>query len=264
MTLTSIKLLDQYLEQIGVSEESIVAIWEQGSYLEGLHDEFSDRDFAVIWKDKIPSADERLKIAQELEFDIHEIKDVALIGQSFDMFSDREFLFNIKHGTKENEPKWYESLYGDKFPSDLEEILMSISALENAKIYYQKDSWADKLKEKVKLTPELKTKIVDHYSKKISQDLKTLQKSSLREDLLEFLKYFGRVTRLLQLIYLLKNEQSIVSQKHFEQRFAKIENGEITKLVIKVTSQIDMNDIYTDALGISSIFGVKQSEKFKA
>ena len=43
--LINIKSLDKYLELIGASKENVVAIWEQGSYPEGLHDEFSDRDF---------------------------------------------------------------------------------------------------------------------------------------------------------------------------------------------------------------------------
>jgi len=264
MKLTNIKFLDKYLEQIGASEESVVAIWEQGSFLEGLNDEFSDRDFAVIWDEDIPQANGRSKIAQGLGFDIHEIKDVDAIGQSFDMFSDGEFLFNIGHGTREKEPKWYEAIHREKLPSDLEEILMSISALDGAKVYYQKDGWVDKLKEKIKLTSEIRAKIIEHYSKKISQDLKLLEKSSARKDLLEFLKYFGRTSRFLQLIYLLKKKKPVVSQKHFEQRFAKIENGEIAKLIRGIASQIGMNDIYIDTLSVASGFGIKQSEKFKA
>ena len=122
--LTNIKSIDKYLELIGANENSVVAIWEQGSFLDGLHDEFSDRDFSIIWEDVIPSADKRLKVAQEFNFEIHEIKDIASIGQSFDMFSDGEFLYNIGHGTREKEQKWYETLFGKKLPSDLEEILM--------------------------------------------------------------------------------------------------------------------------------------------
>ena len=98
---TNIKSIDEYLKLIGGNKDNIVAIWEQGSFLEGLNDEFSDRDFAVIWEDSIPLATQRLEIATKLEFDIHEIKDVVSIGQSFDMFSDEKFLFNIGHGTKD-------------------------------------------------------------------------------------------------------------------------------------------------------------------
>ena len=46
---TNIESIDRYLELIGGNKDNIVAIWEQGSFLEGLNDEFSDRDFAVIW-----------------------------------------------------------------------------------------------------------------------------------------------------------------------------------------------------------------------
>ncbi|MEK7502087.1 MAG: hypothetical protein AAB609_01015 [Patescibacteria group bacterium] len=249
---TNIKSIDEYLKLIGGNKDNIVAIWEQGSFLEGLNDEFSDRDFAVIWEDSIPLATQRLEIATKLEFDIHEIKDVVSIGQSFDMFSDEKFLFNIGHGTKDKEPKWYEALSSEKPPSDLEEILMSISALDTAKIYYQKDNWIDKLKEKIKLTPEIRTKIVDHYYKKASVDLKLLSKSSSRGDLLQFLKYLEKVIRYLQLIYLIKEEKPIVSPKHFEKRFAKIENSEITKLIRKITSNINMNEICDDTLKVAS------------
>lgn len=262
--LTNIESIDRYLELIGGNKNNIVAIWEQGSFLEGLNDKFSDRDFAVIWEDSIPLATQRLEIATKLEFDIHEIKDVVSIDQSFDMFSDGTNLFNIGHGTKEKEPKWYEALYSQKLPSDLEEILMSISALDNAKIYYQKDNWVDKLKEKIKLTPEIRTKIIDHYSKKASVDLKLLNKSSSRNDLLQFLKYLEKVIRYLQLIYLIKEEKQVVSPKHFEKRFAKIENGEITKLIRKITSQIDMHEICINTLEVASEFGISESEKFKA
>lgn len=261
---TNIKSLDDYLELIGASEENVVAIWEQGSFLEGLNDEFSDRDFSVIWESNIPAAEKRLKAAQRLNFDIHEIKDVTSIGQSFDMFSDGEFLFNIGHGTREKEPKWYESLFGERFPSDLEEILMSISALDSSRVYYQKDSWVDKLKEKVKLTSEIRIKIIEHYSKKVSQDLKLLHKSSSRGDLLEFIKYFGKVTRFLQLIYLLKNGLPVVSQKHFEKRFAKLENGSITKLIRNTASRFNMDGVYKETLKVAFEFGLKQSEKFNA
>ena len=158
--LIGIKSLDKYLELVGGNKENIVAVWEQGSYLEGLQDEFSDRDFAIIWDKTVPLAVKRLKAAQKLNFDVHEIKDVTSIGQSFDMFSDGTHLFNISHGTKEKEPKWYEALYGKKLPSDLEEILMSIYALKRGKVYYQKNSWVDRLIKKVDLTPKIKNNIV--------------------------------------------------------------------------------------------------------
>lgn len=264
MSLTNIEPIDKYLQQIGASEENIVALWEQGSYLEGLSDEFSDRDFAVTWENNIPSTKERLKVAQSLNFDIHEIKDVASIDQSFDMFSDEEFLLNIGHSTRKKEQKWYKSLFREKFPSDLEEILMSISALGSAKVYYQKNGWIDKLKEKVRLTAEIRNKIIEHYSNKASQDLRLLQKSSSRGDLLELIKYFGRITRFLQLVYLLKNELPIISQKHFDKRFGRIENGEITKLIKNFSSKVDMDEVYEETLKVASRFGIKQSERFRA
>ena len=178
------------------------------------------------------------------------------------MFSDGKFLFNIRHGTGDKEPKWYETLYGEKLPSDLEEILMSISALDTAKIYYQKDNWVDKLKEKIKLTPVIRTKVIDHYTKKASVDLKLLNKSSSRNDLLQFLKYLEKVIRYLQLIYLIKEEKPVVSTKHFEKRFAKIENGNITKLIRKISSKVNMNEVNNDVLKMASSFGIEQSEKF--
>lgn len=262
--LANIESINRYLELIGRNKDNIVAIWEQGSFLEGLNDEFSDRDFVVIWEGFIPSMVKRLEIAKNLGFDIHEIKDIISISQGFDMFLDGKFLFNIAHGTRDKEPLWYEALHSEKLPSDLEEILMSISALDTAKIYYQKDNWIDKLKEKIKLTPEIRTKIIDHYSKKASVDLKLLNKSSSRGDLLQFLKYLEKVIRYLQLIYLIKEEKPVVSPKYFEKRFAKIENGEITKLIRKITSQIEMNEICNDTLKVASDFGIQQSEKFKA
>ena len=261
---TKIKSLDKYLELIGATKENIDAIWEQGSFLEGLHDEFSDRDFAVIWEDDIPSADKRLKVAQKLKFDIHEIKDVTSIGQSFDMFSDGESLFNIGHGTKVKETKWYEAICGEKLPSDLEAVLMSMTALEKGRVYYQKDAWVDRLLEKIKLTTKIKDKIINYYSNKVSIDLKLLQKSSSRNDLLQFIKYLHKILRNLQLIYLLKNDKPIISEKFFDERFTRMENGEITKLIKRISSQIDMNTIYADALTVASGFEIEQSEKFKA
>ena len=49
----------------------------------------------MIWEDSIPLATQRLEIATKLEFDIHEIKDVVSIGQSFDMFSDENFFLTL-------------------------------------------------------------------------------------------------------------------------------------------------------------------------
>jgi len=232
--------------------------------LEGLHDKFSDRDFAIIWDSYIPTADRRLKAAQELNLDAHEIKDVASIGQSFDMFYDGEFLFNIGHGTKEKEAKWYEAIHGEKLPSDLEAVLMSMSALEKGKVYYQKGRWVDKLQKKIKLTAEIKNKIIRYYSDKVSKDLKLLQKSVSRNDFLQFIKYLYKVLRNLQIIYLLQNNRPIISEKFFDERFAKIENGEIAKLIRNVSSQIDMNSIYKNTLETASVFNIKQSEKYKA
>lgn len=261
---TKIESLDKYLELIGANKENVVAIWEQGSFLEGLHDEFSDRDFAVIWNDDIPSADKRLKIAQKLKFDIHEIKDVASIGQSFDMFSDGKFLFNIGHGTKVKETKWYEAIHGEKLPNDLEAVLMSMSALEKGKVCYQKDGWVDKLLKKIKLTTETRNKIIRYYSDKVSKDLKLLQKSSSRNDFLQFIKYLHNVLRNLQIIHLLQNNKPIISEKFFDERFAKIENGEITKLIKSISSQVGMNTIYKNTLNAASNLGIEQSEKLKA
>ncbi|MBU1256815.1 hypothetical protein KKA49_03965, partial [Patescibacteria group bacterium] len=123
-------------------------------------------------------------------------------------------------------------------------LSLASSALERGKIYYQKDGWVDKLLGKVKLTAEIKDKIIKHYSDKISRDLKLLQKSSSRNDFLQFIKYLHKVIRNLQIIYLLKNSKPVVSEKFFNKRFAKIENGEITKLISSVSTQIDMNSIY--------------------
>ena len=110
----------------------------------------------------------------------------------------------------------------------------------------------------------IRTKIIDHYTKKASVDLKLLNKSSSRNDLLQFLKYLEKVIRYLQLIYLIKEEKPVVSTKHFEKRFAKIENGNITKLIRKISSKVNMNEVNNDVLKMASSFGIEQSEKFKA
>lgn len=261
---TNIKSLDKYFRLIGVKKENVLAIWEQGSFLEGIQDVFSDRDFVIIWKDSIPNANKRLRVARSMNVIIHEIKDVPLINRSFDLFSDNENLFNLSHCTENEGQRYYNSLFGDIFPSDLEEVLMSVSAFETAKIHYQKESWFDSLKEKVKLNSDARKRIIDHYSKKISQDLKLLKKSKSRGDFLEFIKYFARIARFLQLIYLLKNNLSIVSQKHFKKRFARLENGDITKLVGNFASRVNVDQVYRQTLKVASQFGIKQSEKFKA
>lgn len=95
-------------------------------------------------------------------------------------------------------------------------------------------------------------------------DLKLFQKSSSRNDFLQFIKYLHKILRNLQLIYLLQNNKPIVSEKFFDKRFAKIENGEIAKLTKGVSLQLDMNKIYKDTINAASNFGIKQSEKFKA
>jgi hypothetical protein len=261
--LTNIKSLDKYLEQIGATKENIIALWEQGSFLEGINDEFSDRDFAVVWSKDVTSADKRLKAAEDLGFDIHEIKDVPAISQSFDLWSNGEFLFNIGHGTKEKEVKWYEKLNSEKYSSDIEDVLMSISAVESAKIYFQKDNWVDNLIAKFDLS-KYKAGLINYYKQKSSTDLAILEKSTKRRDFLEFIKYLHKVLRSLQIIYLLEHNLPIISTKHFEERFGRVENGEITKLIRKASSQVNMNEIYEDTLQTAYELEVKKSEKFRA
>lgn len=262
MEITKIESLDTYLNEIG-NISDIIAIWEQGSYLEGISDEFSDRDFAIIWGTSIPNAEIRLKVADKLGFVIHDIRDVVSIGQSFDLFSDGKTLFNIRHGTKDKETKWYEKLNSDGFSSDIEEILMSISAVDASEIYFQKSNWVYNLKNNFKLE-KYKEKLLTYYKNKCGVDLALLEKSAKREDFLEFIKYLHKVIRSIQIIYLLENNLPIVSSKHFEKRFAKIENGEISKLIRNITGSLNFDQILMDILHTASKFGVEKSDKLKA
>ena len=70
--------------------------------------------------------------------------------------------------------------------------------------------------------------------------------------------------RPLQIIYLIKNDKPVVSPKFFEERFGKIENGEISKLIREISSQLDMEKIYSETKKLASSFEVKQSEKYTA
>lgn len=262
--LTGTETIDNYISSIGGNNENILGIWETGSFLEGISDEFSDRDFIIIWDDPIPNANLRLKSANELGFDIHEIKDVVSIGQSFDLFSDGKFLFNIGHATKEKHKKWQDAITGEKISSDIEEVLMSISALNSAKIYFQKDNWVDNLKKEVQLTTEVRQKVVGYYKSKTELDLKLLEKSTKRKDVIQFMHYLEKVLRALQIIYLLENNKPIVSSKKFEERFAKIENGEITKLIREITSSINMSEMFANTVQVANSLGVEKSKKMKA
>jgi hypothetical protein len=232
--------------------------------LEGISDEFSDRDFAIIWGDSVPNANKRLEAAKKLGFDVHEIKDVISTGESFDLFSDGRELFNIGWGTSEKESKWYESLNDESIPPDAEEILMSICALDTAKIYFQKNGWVDELKEKVKITQKARRRIIDKYIVKTGIDLKLLEKSSKRGDLIQFLKYLERILRSFQIIYLLKNNKPVVSSKFFEKRFAKIEDGEITQLIRYIADRFNMSDICVKVLEVARNLNIKMSEKLRA
>ncbi len=262
--LTGIETTDNYISSIGGNKENILGIWETGSFLEGISDEFSDRDFIIIWDNSIPNANLRLKSANDLGFDIHEIKDIANIGQSFDLFSDGKFLFNIGYATKEKKRKWQDAITGEKVPSDIEEILMSISALNSAKIYFQKNNWVDNLKKEVQPTTEMKQRIINHYKSKTGVDLKLLEKSTKRKDIIQFIHYLEKVLRALQIVYLLENNKPIISSKKFEERFAKIENGEITKLIRKITSDINMAGMFEDLVQVAKGLGIEKSEKMKA
>ncbi len=262
--LTGIDSIDNYINSIDGNRENILGIWETGSFQEGISDEFSDRDFIVIWDNSIPDANIRLKSANDLGFDVHEIKDVASIGQSFDLFSDGEFLFNIGHLPEEKKHKWQEVITSGKTSSDIEQILMFTSALNSAKIYFQKDNWADNLKKELRLTVRVRQRIINHYKCKAGVDLKLLEKSTKRKDVIQFMHYLEKVLRTLQIIYLLENDKPIVSSKKFEERFAKIENGEITKLIREITSGINMFEIFRDTISVAKGSGIEKLERMKA
>lgn len=262
--LTGIETINNYLSSIGGSNENILGIWETGSSLEGISDEFSDRDFIVVWDNLTPNANLRLKSANNLGFDIHEIKDVVSIGQGFDLFSDGKFLFNIGHVAKEKKKKWQDAITVEKIPSDIEEVLMSISALNSAKIYFQKDNWVNNLKKEIQLTKEVRQKIANYYKSKTGADLKLLEKSTRRKDVIQFMHYLEKVLRALQIIYLLENNKPIISSKKFEERFAMIENGEITKLIREVTSGINMHEMFASTIQVSNSLGIEKSKKMKA
>jgi hypothetical protein len=261
MNLTKIDLLDKYLSLIG-KKSDIVAIWEHGSYLEGIADKYSDRDFVVFWEKSIPPADLRLKIARKLNLDIHEIKDVISIGQSFDLFSDGKHLFNVAHCLKEI--NWYEKLNNERFSSDVEKILIFVSSLQKAKIYWQKDKWVDKLRDKLKIDKNKKEKLLSYFKDKISVYLVSLEQATYRADLLYFIEHLEKVLRMLQLIYLVDNNLPILSSKHFEKRFARLEKGKITSLVRNIAESIDMEQIFKEIVKVTEEMGTKKSEKMKA
>ncbi len=262
MVLIKISSIDRYLNKIG-GNFGIIAIWEHGSFMEGIADEFSDRDLIIIWEKNIPSAEIRLKIAKELSFDVHEIKDVKNIGQSFDLFSDGKFLFNIAHGTVQRE-KYYQSIKKGQSSSNVEGILMSISSLSSAKIHFQKNDYVDKLKSKIKISKEIQNKIINDYKTKMSIDLKLLEKSARRNDLLPFLKYLEKILRAMQIIYLLENDKPVISANLFEKRFAKLENDKITSLIRDMTKDINTEQIFNKILKLSKNMGIKKSEKMRA
>lgn len=262
MDLTKIFSLNKYLNNID-NNFGITAVWEHGSFIEGIADKFSDRDFIVIWEKNIPSAEIRLKIAKDLHFDVHEIKDVESIDQSFDLFSDGKFIFNIAHKTTLKNQE-YRKLQQGELNSNIEEALMSFSSLELAKIHFQKNNYVNKLKKEINLLKGVKNKIINDYKIKISVDLKLLEVSSKRNDLLPFLKYLERILRMLQIVYLLENDKPVVSSSLFEKRFAKLENGKITNLIRKITKGIDAKQIFKEIIKISKNMGIKKSKKMRA
>lgn len=260
---TNILSLDKYLTALE-NKSKIVSVWEQGSYIEGIADNFSDRDIIVLWENGKPNFHDRVAAAEGNKLCIYEIKDVDLTQSGYDMIQSGLFRFNIIHTPIERQMEWFKSIQKPSIPSDIEAILMAIDAFKGSHVFFQRLNTVKHLSSLITLSSKKRDAIIRHFKKKAEVDLYILKKSACRVDLIQFLKYLEKTLRFMQILYCLKHKHRVVSSKFFEQRFAQCEKTQFVELVHTISNKLNMNDIYCFTEVVAASLGIKARETYKA
>lgn len=261
--MTGLKNFDRFLKKLEVGTNKIVGIYEQGSWVSGLADECSDRDFIVVWEQKPPSAKTREDVAVELGACIHEFKDIPVVKKGVDAFNMDSTLLNVAHVKRLDFFNFFKE--ATKLGKYYEEQLLGLGGFRNGVIHYDPEGRLAEYQKIIVVTP----KIIAAFKKVVKRDLeyylKTLDCASKRAGFAYYIYVLNKVIKPLRMLGDLNTGHFPSSIKWYETISQKRKYQDpLVRVLLKMDKGIDKKTLTKVILKIARDYGFKPSNKIIA
>lgn len=261
--MTGLKSFDKFLKKLETGTNKIVGIYEQGSWVEGLADEYSDRDFIVVWEQKPPSADMRMDMAKKLGAYIHEFKDITAVKKGVDAFDMDNILLNVAHINESDFFSFFKEV--TKLGKYYEEQLLRLGGFKHGKIHYDPKSRLAKHQRVIVVSPEILTAFKEWVKHDLEHYLKALDTTSKREGFAYFIYILNKVIKPLRILGSLSKGHFPSSIKWCETIAQKRKYGDpLIKVLLGMDKGIDKKALAETVLKIAKGYGFKPSNKITA
>ena len=252
-----VNMINSILDKIsGDSELSCLGAYEQGSYILGYADEFSDRDFIVFWEKNLPRVNSRIKILKNEKAIIHEVKNVAQIDTGFDLFEVDNQLVNIAHkvGLEKLEDIKAIKVYSV-------ESLRAVYNLQKAHIIFDPTKKIKNIQNQAIIKDEDKKIFIETFSTKISYLLRELEIAVKRDSKLRFLNIYAEILDYLSILSLLKDDLTVVYTKWYEKTIA---DPDLKQIYENISRDINLESWMSKIFHYANQIGIKPSKTLRA
>lgn len=261
--MTGLKSFDRLLKKLETETNKIVGIYEQGSWVEGLADEYSDRDFVVVWEQKPPSANMRMGVAKKLGAYIHEFKDISAVKKGVDAFDMDNVLLNVAHTNGSDYFNFFKE--ATKLGKYYEEQLLRLGGFKHGKIHYDPESRLAKYQKVIVVSPEILAAFKEWVKHDLEHYLKALDRASKREGFAYFIYILNKAIEPLRILGSLSKGYFPPSIKWYETITQKRKSEDpLIKVLLRMDKGIDKKGLTETILKIAKDYGFKPSNKITA
>lgn len=261
--MTGLNNFDRFLKKLEVGPNKIVGIYEQGSWVEGLADEYSDRDFTVIWEQKTPSAERRVGMAIKLGAYAHEFKDIPAVKKGVDAFDMDNTLLNVAHIKGSDFFNFFKGV--TKLGKYYEEQLLRLGGFKYGTIHYDPKGRLTEHQKTIVVTPEIITAFKDFVKHNLEHYLKALDQASKRVGFAYYIYILNKVIEPLRILGSLNMGYFPPSIKWYETITQKRKYQDpLTGVLLGMNKGIDKKVSTEAILKIAKDYGFKPSSKITA
>jgi len=252
-----INIINSILDKISMdSELSCLGAYEQGSYVLGYADEFSDRDFIVFWEKNLPDINSRIKVLKNEKAIIHEIKNVTKIDTGFDLFKIDNQLVNIAHRIG------LEKLEKIKNIKEYSvESLRAVYNLQKAQIIFDPTNRIKEIQNQAIIKDKDKRLFIETFSIKISYLLRKLEIAVKRDSKLRFLYIYAEVLDYFSVLSLLKDDLTVVYSKWYEKM---VTDPDLKQIYENISRDINLESWMSEVLNYANHIDIKPSKTLRA
>ncbi len=232
-------ILEQYLVPLQTDRLKITGVYRQGSDILGYSDEYSDKDYSVVWQGKFPSAQDRQTLAEANKFQVEVCVDQEHKGT--DRFMHQNIEHNIAHQLDFNFFAIYAQVLTEKVN---EPKLYILGGFERGEIIYDPQNKLAEYKQKIKVTDEVKNKFLESRALSTKNNLEALKIAASRGQSVEFVKSLNYLLLTFGIQQYLENGMFPNSPKWLERDAEKYNwDNSLIKAVHKLKKTLNFGEV---------------------